>query len=85
MLYEEDGADKVGHEAAALTREGAFDWIRKPSRIRVSLVLGSKAQLIQPTIFQKTLAENQGYSELLRPYVINLSFGFPFWFKWKSH
>lgn len=29
VLCEEDGADKDGHEATALTKESAFDWIRK--------------------------------------------------------
>lgn len=51
----------------------------KPPGIRVSLTLGPKGQLVQPTIFQKkTVPENQGYSQLLRLYLMNLSSALPF-------
>lgn len=58
----------------------------KPSGIRASPALGPKGQLVQPTIFQKkTFPQNQGNSELLRSYLINLSLAFPFRLKWKAH
>lgn len=80
------GRESLGAGAMGGRRRVVESWRKvpltlqsKPPRIRVSLTLSPKGQLVQPTIFhKKTLPENQGYSQLLRLYLMNLSSAFPF-------